>query len=146
MYRVHGKLGKALRKRCSSSFPGPHCLLSMCTLNLPNSAMAFGAQTSLNVSQMQPPNLTGQSQDARSALLLCRDRQGPGLLSGGQVRWEHPLAPLPPHILVEAELCSQRYWPHSAWGAHGGALLLMSLCGAGPTVWLPPGPQLGISG
>ncbi|XP_043455805.1 cytoplasmic tRNA 2-thiolation protein 2 isoform X3 [Prionailurus bengalensis] len=122
VYRTSEKLVKAPRDGCAA---GPRCLLCMCTLDVDaaDSATAFGAQTS-SFSQTQPPTPragAGASTEVGGAQNRC---QGAGpcgredsrarvieqLCYGCRANMKDvpSLDLLPPYILAEAQLRSQR--------------------------------------
>ncbi|KAB0381733.1 hypothetical protein FD755_003650, partial [Muntiacus reevesi] len=120
VYRTSEKLIKAPRDGCAA---GPRCLLCMCTLDVDtaDSATAFGAQTS-HLPQMQPP--VAQAGAAAGPCCCagmggapgCGRREDPRaqvmeqLCYGCRVNMKDlpSLEPLPPYILSEAQLRSQR--------------------------------------
>uniref|UniRef100_A0A8D0NDG8 Cytoplasmic tRNA 2-thiolation protein 2 n=1 Tax=Sus scrofa TaxID=9823 RepID=A0A8D0NDG8_PIG len=148
VYRTSEKLLKAPRDGFAAGPPGPRCLLCMCALDVDtaDSATAFGAQTTSHVSPTQPPvpeagaaggpcccaQMGGAQGCCREAARACVIEQ---LCYGCRVNLKDmpSLDPLPPYILAEAQLRSQRYGP--LWGGRGGGLL-----GVRPHRVLPPGP------
>nr|XP_020138377.1 cytoplasmic tRNA 2-thiolation protein 2-like [Microcebus murinus] len=160
VYRTSEKLAKVPRDGRAA---GPRCLLCMCTLDVDaaDSATAFGAQTSSQLFQTQPaPALpeagappapccvpgVGRAQDCcraacgREEPRACVIEQ---LCYGCRVNMKDlpSLEPLPPYILAEAQLRSQRYQRPSREPLLGG-----SSQGPVPTGRLPPktpGPQEG---
>ncbi|XP_020029138.2 cytoplasmic tRNA 2-thiolation protein 2 isoform X1 [Castor canadensis] len=128
VYRTSEKLVKAPREGCAASLSGPHCLLCMCALDIDtnDSATAFGAQTSLRLSQtsqteagMAIPSCctADKGQDQSCCRVACR-REDPSasvseqLCYGCRVTMKDLPSPdtLPPYILAEAQLRSQRAW------------------------------------
>ncbi|XP_058384444.1 cytoplasmic tRNA 2-thiolation protein 2 isoform X1 [Diceros bicornis minor] len=129
VYRTSEKLVKTPRDGCAAGPPGPRCLLCMCTLDVDtvDSATAFGAQTPLHLSQMQPPAPLpmvpscsagmGRAQGCCWGAGSC-EREDPRarvveqLCYGCRVNMKDlpSLDPLPPYILAEAQLRSQRAW------------------------------------
>uniref|UniRef100_A0A2K6QXL3 Cytoplasmic tRNA 2-thiolation protein 2 n=1 Tax=Rhinopithecus roxellana TaxID=61622 RepID=A0A2K6QXL3_RHIRO len=132
VYRTSEKLVKAPRDGPAASDSSPCCLLCMCALDVDaaDSATAFGAQTSSRLSQMQSPTpLT----ETRTPLGPCCS-PGVGRVQGcgqGACRREDPQACieeqlcyscrvnmkdlpsldlLPPYMLAEAQLRTQRAW------------------------------------
>ncbi|XP_019063496.1 cytoplasmic tRNA 2-thiolation protein 2 isoform X2 [Fukomys damarensis] len=128
VYRTGEKLVKAPREGCAGGPLGPRCLLCMCTLDIDtaDSATAFGAQTS-NLSQMLPSTL--QAEAGMPTAPCCAVGENPSccwkacrredttqaqvtqqLCYGcrGNMRDLPSLDPLPPYILAEAQLRSQR--------------------------------------
>ncbi|KAB1260255.1 Cytoplasmic tRNA 2-thiolation protein 2 [Camelus dromedarius] len=126
VYRTSEKLVKAPRDGCAASPPGPRCLLCLCTLDVDSadSATAFGAQTSSHLCQMQAP---GPQAEAGTPTTLCCcpglggaqgccAREDPRARVVGQLcygcrvnaRDLPSLDSLPPYILAEAQLRSQR--------------------------------------
>ncbi|XP_042776792.1 cytoplasmic tRNA 2-thiolation protein 2 isoform X1 [Panthera leo] len=122
VYRTSEKLVKAPRDGCAA---GPRCLLCMCTLDVDaaDSATAFGAQTS-GFSQTQPPTPragagapteVGGAQDRCQGAGPCgredsRARVIERLCYGCRANMKDvpSLDLLPPYILAEAQLRSQR--------------------------------------
>lgn len=122
VYRTSEKLVKAPRDGCAA---GPRCLLCMCTLDVDaaDSATAFGAQTS-GFSQTQPPTPragagapteVGGAQDRCQGAGPCgredsRARVIEQLCYGCRANMKDvpSLDLLPPYILAEAQLRSQR--------------------------------------
>ncbi|KFO31858.1 Cytoplasmic tRNA 2-thiolation protein 2 [Fukomys damarensis] len=127
-HRTGEKLVKAPREGCAGGPLGPRCLLCMCTLDIDtaDSATAFGAQTS-NLSQMLPSTL--QAEAGMPTAPCCAVGENPSccwkacrredttqaqvtqqLCYGcrGNMRDLPSLDPLPPYILAEAQLRSQR--------------------------------------
>ncbi|XP_012513144.1 PREDICTED: cytoplasmic tRNA 2-thiolation protein 2 isoform X2 [Propithecus coquereli] len=124
VYRTSEKLAKAPRDGRAA---GPRCLLCMCALDVDDadSATAFGAQTSPHFSPMQPPAEArpppapccvpgvGRAQGCcrgacgRENPHVCVIEQ---LCYGCRVNMKDlpSLDPLPPYILAEAQLRSQR--------------------------------------
>ncbi|XP_004392216.1 PREDICTED: cytoplasmic tRNA 2-thiolation protein 2 [Odobenus rosmarus divergens] len=131
VYRTSEKLVKAPRDGCAS---GPRCLLCMCSLDVDtaDSATAFGAQTQ-DFSQMQPPTPlaeagaptvpcrsaeVGRAPNCCQGTRPCRREDSRAhvieqLCYGCRVNMKDvpSLDPLPPYILAEAQLRSQRYGP-----------------------------------
>ncbi|XP_006762255.1 PREDICTED: cytoplasmic tRNA 2-thiolation protein 2 isoform X3 [Myotis davidii] len=129
VYRTSEKLVKAPRDGNAGGPPDPRCLLCMCALDIDtaDSATAFGAQTS-HLSQMQPPTAPAEapttpccSAGVGRAQGCCRGagpcgREDPRasvieqLCYGCRVNMKDlpSLDPLPPYILTEAQLRSQR--------------------------------------
>uniref|UniRef100_A0A8C5LFY7 Cytoplasmic tRNA 2-thiolation protein 2 n=1 Tax=Jaculus jaculus TaxID=51337 RepID=A0A8C5LFY7_JACJA len=125
VYRTSEKLVKAPREGCAD---GPRCLLCMCVLDIDavDSATAFGAQTSSHLSQMLPVEAglptpsccgAGEGQAQRCCRAVCgkEDMQAfvqEQLCYGCRVNMKDlsSLDPLPPYILAEAQLRTQRYW------------------------------------
>ncbi|XP_054567071.1 cytoplasmic tRNA 2-thiolation protein 2 isoform X1 [Eptesicus fuscus] len=129
VYRTSEKLVKAPRDGSAGGPPGPRCLLCMCALDIDtaDSATAFGAQTS-HLSQMQPPIPPAEaprrpccSAGVGRAQGCCRGAEPCGredprahvieqLCYGCRVNMKDlpSLDPLPPYILTEAQLRSQR--------------------------------------
>ncbi|EPQ05408.1 Cytoplasmic tRNA 2-thiolation protein 2 [Myotis brandtii] len=129
VYRTSEKLVKAPRDGNAGGPPGPRCLLCMCALDIDtaDSATAFGAQTS-HLSQMQPPTPPAEapttpccSAGVGRAQGCCRGAEPCGredprvsvieqLCYGCRVNMKDlpSLDPLPPYILTEAQLRSQR--------------------------------------
>ncbi|KAJ8785944.1 hypothetical protein J1605_006904 [Eschrichtius robustus] len=142
VYRTSEKLVKAPRDGCAAGTPGPRCLLCMCVLDVDtaDSATAFGAQTSSQLPQTQPPIAQAEAptvsccctrmggarhccrteEDPRARVIeqLCygcrvnmkdlvsgSPSPGPGTVSS---LLQPSLDPLPPYILAEAQLRSQR--------------------------------------
>ncbi|XP_005415212.1 PREDICTED: cytoplasmic tRNA 2-thiolation protein 2-like isoform X1 [Chinchilla lanigera] len=128
VYRTSEKLVKAPREGCAGGPEGPRCLLCLCTLDIDtaDSATAFGAQTS-TFSQMPPSALQAESgmpaapchtvgpgccwkacgrEDDRQTQVIqqlcysCR----------ANMKDLPSMDPLPPYILAEAQLRSQRAW------------------------------------
>uniref|UniRef100_G1QIH3 Cytoplasmic tRNA 2-thiolation protein 2 n=1 Tax=Nomascus leucogenys TaxID=61853 RepID=G1QIH3_NOMLE len=128
VYRTSEKLVKAPRDGPAAGDSSPRCLLCMCALDVDaaDSATAFGAQTASRLSQRQSP----------TPLTETRTPPGPCCSPGvgqaqGACRREDPQAcieehlcyscrvnmkdlpsldPLPPYILAEAQLRTQRAW------------------------------------
>lgn len=144
VYRTSEKLVKAPRDGRAAGPPGPRCLLCMCALDVDtaDSATAFGAQT-LNLSQTQPP---AQPAEARVPTGPCSSAGMDGAQGCCQAARPHgrgdprpqvvqhlcygcrvtvrdlpSLDPLPPYILAEAQLRSQRHRLTLYCGAPGGA-------------------------
>ncbi|XP_016052865.1 PREDICTED: cytoplasmic tRNA 2-thiolation protein 2 isoform X2 [Miniopterus natalensis] len=131
VYRTSEKLVKAPREGSAGDSPGPRCLLCMCTLDIDtaDSATAFGAQTS-HLSQMQPPTPpagtptapccsaeVGRAQGCCQGAGPCGREDSRALVIeqlcyGCRVNMKDlpSLDPLPPYILTEAQLRSQRAW------------------------------------
>ncbi|XP_008838763.1 cytoplasmic tRNA 2-thiolation protein 2 isoform X1 [Nannospalax galili] len=127
VYRTSEKLVKAPREGCAAGPSGPHCLLCMCVLDIDtaDSATAFGAQSS-HLSQMLPGEAgmpappcccagEGQAQSCRRA--VCRRGAAQTCITeqlcySCRVNMKDlpSLDPLPPYILAEAQLRSQRAW------------------------------------
>nr|XP_012416995.1 PREDICTED: cytoplasmic tRNA 2-thiolation protein 2 [Odobenus rosmarus divergens] len=131
VYRTSEKLVKAPRDGCAS---GPRCLLCMCSLDVDtaDSATAFGAQTQ-DFSQMQPPTPlaeagaptvpcrsaeVGRAPNCCQGTRPCRREDSRAhvieqLCYGCRVNMKDvpSLDPLPPYILAEAQLRSQRPSP-----------------------------------
>lgn len=123
VYRTSEKLLKAPRDGFAAGPPGPRCLLCMCALDVDtaDSATAFGAQTTSHVSPTQPPvpeaeaaggpcccaQMGGAQGCCREAARACVIEQ---LCYGCRVNLKDmpSLDPLPPYILAEAQLRSQR--------------------------------------
>ncbi|XP_032467913.1 cytoplasmic tRNA 2-thiolation protein 2 isoform X1 [Phocoena sinus] len=126
VYRTSEKLVKAPRDGCAAGSPGPRCLLCMCVLDVDtaDSATAFGAQTSSQLPQTQPPVAEAEA----PTVSRCRSGMGRAqhccrmeeddprarvieqLCYGCRVNMKDlpSLDPLPPYILAEAQLRSQR--------------------------------------
>ena len=90
---------------------------SVCTWDPPNSAnsiVTFGAQTFLNLSQMQPP---ASLAEARMPIAPCCSAEvaGPPLGRGGSRHYGRPCE------TPATQLCSQRCWLRSARAALGTA-------------------------
>ncbi|KAM7058715.1 cytoplasmic tRNA 2-thiolation protein 2 isoform 1-T1 [Molossus nigricans] len=131
VYRTSEKLVKAPRDGSADGPPGARCLLCTCTLDIDtaDSATAFGAQTS-HLSQTQPPTppaeapttpccsaAVGRAQGCCWGAGPCgrgdpRARVIEQLCYGCRVNMKDlpSLDPLPPYILTEAQLRSQRAW------------------------------------
>ncbi|XP_023393471.1 cytoplasmic tRNA 2-thiolation protein 2 [Pteropus vampyrus] len=131
VYRTSEKLVKAPRDSGAAGPLGPRCLLCMCTLDIDtaDSATAFGAQTS-HLSQTQPPTSpaetptapccsagVGRTQGCCQGAGPCGKKDPRGhvieqLCYGCRVNMKDlpSLDPLPPYILAEAQLRSQRAW------------------------------------
>ncbi|ELK00498.1 cytoplasmic tRNA 2-thiolation protein 2 isoform X1 [Pteropus alecto] len=131
VYRTSEKLVKAPRDSGAAGPLGPRCLLCMCTLDIDtaDSATAFGAQTS-HLSQTQPPTSpaetptapccsagVGRTQGCCQGAGPCGRKDPRGhvieqLCYGCRVNMKDlpSLDPLPPYILAEAQLRSQRAW------------------------------------
>lgn len=129
VYRTSEKLIKAPRDGNAGGPPGPRCLLCMCALDIDtaDSATAFGAQTS-HLTQTQPPTPPAEapttpccSAGVGRAQGCCRGAEPCGredprahvieqLCYGCRVNMKDlpSLDPLPPYILTEAQLRSQR--------------------------------------
>ncbi|CAO2609625.1 Cytoplasmic tRNA 2-thiolation protein 2, partial [Lemmus lemmus] len=123
VYRTSEKLVKAPREGCASGPSSPSCLLCMCALDIDtaDSATAFGAQSSSHLSQMLPAEAgipttpccgagEGQAQSChRGDAQACVIEQ---LCYGCRVNMKDlpSLDPLPPYVLAEAQLRSQRAW------------------------------------
>ncbi|XP_028019877.2 cytoplasmic tRNA 2-thiolation protein 2 isoform X5 [Balaenoptera acutorostrata] len=124
VYRTSEKLVKAPRDGCAAGTPGPRCLLCMCVLDVDtaDSATAFGAQTSSQLPQTQPPVAQAEAPVSccctrmGGARHCCRTEEDPRarvieqLCYGCRVNMKDlpSLDPLPPYILAEAQLRSQR--------------------------------------
>ncbi|XP_068383852.1 cytoplasmic tRNA 2-thiolation protein 2 isoform X1 [Eschrichtius robustus] len=125
VYRTSEKLVKAPRDGCAAGTPGPRCLLCMCVLDVDtaDSATAFGAQTSSQLPQTQPPIAQAEAPTVSccctrmgGARHCCRTEEDPRarvieqLCYGCRVNMKDlpSLDPLPPYILAEAQLRSQR--------------------------------------
>ncbi|XP_051025227.1 cytoplasmic tRNA 2-thiolation protein 2 isoform X2 [Acomys russatus] len=126
VYRTSEKLVKAPREGCATGPSGPSCLLCMCTLDIDtaDSATAFGAQSSSHLSQMLPAEAgmptppccgagEGQAQSCQRAVGGRGDAQAcitEQLCYGCRVNMKDlpSLDPLPPYVLAEAQLRSQR--------------------------------------
>uniref|UniRef100_A0A2K5LZV9 Cytoplasmic tRNA 2-thiolation protein 2 n=1 Tax=Cercocebus atys TaxID=9531 RepID=A0A2K5LZV9_CERAT len=132
VYRTSEKLVKAPRDGPAAGDSSPCCLLCMCALDVDaaDSATAFGAQTSSRLSQMQSPTPLTETRTPPGS--CCSP--GVGRVQGcgqGACRREDPQAcieeqlcyscrvnmkdlpsldPLPPYILAEAQLRTQRAW------------------------------------
>ncbi|XP_009195313.1 cytoplasmic tRNA 2-thiolation protein 2 isoform X2 [Papio anubis] len=130
VYRTSEKLVKAPRDGPAAGDSSPCCLLCMCALDVDaaDSATAFGAQTSSRLSQMQSPTPLTETRTPPGS--CCSP--GVGRVQGcgqGACRREDPQAcieeqlcyscrvnmkdlpsldPLPPYILAEAQLRTQR--------------------------------------
>ncbi|XP_047383735.1 cytoplasmic tRNA 2-thiolation protein 2 isoform X3 [Sciurus carolinensis] len=105
VYRTSEKLVKAPREDCAASPSGPRCLLCLCTLDVDTAAAGVGDHG------------LGQWQDqARSSSCVHREDVQAQVLEqlcyGCRVNMKDlpSLDPLPPYILVEAQLRSQRAW------------------------------------
>ncbi|XP_023560959.1 cytoplasmic tRNA 2-thiolation protein 2 isoform X5 [Octodon degus] len=130
VYRTSEKLAKAPRESCAEGPQGPRCLLCLCTLDIDaaDSATAFGVQTSA-LSQMPPSTL--QAEAGIPTTPCSAVGGGPGCCGKacGREGDSQPqvikqlcyscranmkdlpsLDPLPPYILAEAQLRSQRAW------------------------------------
>lgn len=126
VYRTSEKLVKAPREGCAAGPSGPSCLLCMCALDIDtaDSATAFGAQSSSHLSQMpsaeagmptQPCCAAGEGQaqschrevGKRGDARACITEQ---LCYSCRVNMKDlpSLDPLPPYVLAEAQLRSQR--------------------------------------
>ncbi|EHB15852.1 Cytoplasmic tRNA 2-thiolation protein 2 [Heterocephalus glaber] len=128
VYRTGEKLVKAPRDGCGGGPSGPRCLLCLCTLDIDtaDSATAFGAQTS-SLSQMPPSTL--QAEAGTPTAPCCAVGEGPGCCWKARGRTDDAQAQvtqqlcygcrgnmsdlpsldrLPPYILAEAQLRSQR--------------------------------------
>lgn len=126
VYRTSEKLVKAPRDGCTTGPSGPSCLLCMCALDIDtaDSATAFGAQSSSHLSQMltaEAPMPTrpcggageGEAQSCHRAVgtrgdaRVCITEQ---LCYSCRVNMKDlpSLDPLPPYVLAEAQLRSQR--------------------------------------
>ncbi|XP_021486852.1 cytoplasmic tRNA 2-thiolation protein 2 isoform X1 [Meriones unguiculatus] len=128
VYRTSEKLVKAPREGCATSPSSPNCLLCMCALDIDtaDSATAFGAQSSSHLSQMPPaeagtPALLccsageGQAQRCHRAVGRRGDAQAcitEQLCYSCRVNMKDlpSVDPLPPYVLAEAQLRSQRAW------------------------------------
>ncbi|XP_052022754.1 cytoplasmic tRNA 2-thiolation protein 2 isoform X24 [Apodemus sylvaticus] len=125
-HRTSEKLVKAPREGCTTGPSGPSCLLCMCALDIDtaDSATAFGAQSSSHLSQMLPAEAAmatrpccgageGQAQSCHRAVgtrgdpRVCITEQ---LCYSCRVNMKDlpSLDPLPPYVLAEAQLRSQR--------------------------------------
>ncbi|XP_049642256.1 cytoplasmic tRNA 2-thiolation protein 2 [Suncus etruscus] len=124
VYRTSEKLLKGPKDGCAATL---HCLLCLCPLDLDpaDSATAFGAQT---LRLFQPPSVTLSTEPFRSSSCLLEagatqdccsgfcERDEPGALILEQLCYScrvtmkdlPSLDPLPPYILAEAQLRSQR--------------------------------------
>uniref|UniRef100_A0A8C3WK16 Cytoplasmic tRNA 2-thiolation protein 2 n=1 Tax=Catagonus wagneri TaxID=51154 RepID=A0A8C3WK16_9CETA len=147
VYRTSEKLLKAPRDGFAAGPPGPRCLLCMCVLDVDSadSATAFGAQTTSHGSPTQPP--VPEAGAARGPCCCAwmgrphshredaRARVIEQLCYGCRVNLKDlpSLDCLPPYILAEAQLRSQRYLP--TLGGLGGGFWVSI-----PTHLLPPGP------
>ncbi|KAM6177156.1 cytoplasmic tRNA 2-thiolation protein 2 isoform 2-T2 [Erethizon dorsatum] len=130
VYRTSEKLVKEPREGRAGGPEGLRCLLCLCTLDIDtaDSATAFGAQTS-TLSQMLPSTLqaeagtpTGPCHAVGGGPGCCWKACGRGNDSQTQVIQQlcygcranmkdlPSLDPLPPYILAEAQLRSQRAW------------------------------------
>ncbi|XP_003460962.2 cytoplasmic tRNA 2-thiolation protein 2 isoform X2 [Cavia porcellus] len=128
VYRTSEKLVKAPREDCAGEPEGPRCLLCLCILDIDaaDSATAFGAQTS-TLSQMPPSAL--QAEAGTRTAPCCAVGRAPGCCwkacrrehdsqtqviqqlcysCRGNMKDLPSLDPLPPYILAEAQLRSQR--------------------------------------
>lgn len=126
VYRTSEKLVKAPRGGCATGPSGPNCLLCMCALDIDtaDSATAFGAQSSSHLSQMLTAEAgmptqpccgagEGQTQSCHRAVgkredaWACVTEQ---LCYSCRVNMKDlpSLDPLPPYVLAEAQLRSQR--------------------------------------
>ncbi|XP_041505985.1 cytoplasmic tRNA 2-thiolation protein 2 isoform X1 [Microtus oregoni] len=128
VYRTSEKLVKAPREGCASGPASPSCLLCMCALDIDtaDSATAFGAQSSSHLSQMLPADAgipttpccgagDGQAQSCHRGVGRRGDAQAcviEQLCYGCRVNMKDlpSLDPLPPYVLAEAQLRSQRAW------------------------------------
>ncbi|CAO2609624.1 Cytoplasmic tRNA 2-thiolation protein 2 [Lemmus lemmus] len=128
VYRTSEKLVKAPREGCASGPSSPSCLLCMCALDIDtaDSATAFGAQSSSHLSQMLPAEAgipttpccgagEGQAQSCHRGVGRRGDAQAcviEQLCYGCRVNMKDlpSLDPLPPYVLAEAQLRSQRAW------------------------------------
>ncbi|XP_015861402.1 cytoplasmic tRNA 2-thiolation protein 2 isoform X2 [Peromyscus maniculatus bairdii] len=128
VYRTSEKLVKAPREGCATGPSGHNCLLCMCALDIDtaDSATAFGAQSSSHVSQMLPASTKmptppccgageGQAQSYHRAVGRSGDVQAciiEQLCYSCRVNMKDlpSLDPLPPYVLAEAQLRSQRAW------------------------------------
>ncbi|XP_007468535.1 PREDICTED: cytoplasmic tRNA 2-thiolation protein 2 [Lipotes vexillifer] len=126
VYRTSEKLVKAPRDGCAAGPPSPRCLLCMCVLDVDtaDSATAFGAQTSSQLPQTQPsvaeaeaPTVSCCCTGMGRAQQCCRmEEDDPRarvieqLCYGCRVNMKDlpSLDLLPPYILAEAQLRSQR--------------------------------------
>ncbi|XP_054309003.1 cytoplasmic tRNA 2-thiolation protein 2 isoform X2 [Pongo pygmaeus] len=132
VYRTSEKLVKAPRDGPAAGDSSPRCLLCMCALDIDaaDSATAFGAQTSSRLSQMQSPIPLTETRTPPGP--CCSPGVGRAQGCGqGACRREDPQAcieeqlcyscrvnmkdlpsldPLPPYILAEAQLRTQRAW------------------------------------
>ncbi|XP_003735400.2 cytoplasmic tRNA 2-thiolation protein 2 isoform X2 [Callithrix jacchus] len=123
VYRTSEKLAKAPRDGPAAGTCGPRCLLCMCTLDVDtaDSATAFGVQTASHLSQIQSPTPlteTGTPQGLCCSPGGASRREDPQaciaeqLCYGCRVNMKDlpSLEPLPPYILAEAQLRTQRAW------------------------------------
>nr|XP_027789035.2 cytoplasmic tRNA 2-thiolation protein 2 isoform X1 [Marmota flaviventris] len=128
VYRTSEKLVKAPREGCAAGPAGPRCLLCLCALDVDtdDSATAFGAQTSrlsqtlLSTPPAEAGTTTGPGCVAGEGQACCRVACKKGvqaqvmgqLCYGCRVNMKDlpSLDPLPPYILAEAQLRSQRDW------------------------------------
>uniref|UniRef100_A0ABK0LC11 Cytoplasmic tRNA 2-thiolation protein 2 n=1 Tax=Rattus norvegicus TaxID=10116 RepID=A0ABK0LC11_RAT len=126
VYRTSEKLVKAPREGCATGPSGPNCLLCMCALDVDNadSATAFGAQSSSHLSQMLTAEAgtptrpccgagEGQTQSCHRAVGRREDAWAciiEQLCYSCRVNMKDlpSLDPLPPYVLTEAQLRSQR--------------------------------------
>ncbi|XP_032743617.1 cytoplasmic tRNA 2-thiolation protein 2 isoform X3 [Rattus rattus] len=125
VYRTSEKLVKAPREGCATGPSGPNCLLCMCALDVDNadSATAFGAQSSSHLSQMLTAEAgtptrpccagEGQTQSCHRAVSRREDAWAcitEQLCYSCRVNMKDlpSLDPLPPYVLTEAQLRSQR--------------------------------------
>ncbi|XP_076989391.1 cytoplasmic tRNA 2-thiolation protein 2 isoform X2 [Tamandua tetradactyla] len=123
VYRTSEKLAKAPRDGHATGPASPRCLFCMCTLDIDraDSATAFGAQTSILLAQAETPAASCCSPGVGRTQSCCRDA-GPckrgtlrahvaeQLCYGCRVNLKDlpSVDPLPPYILAEAQLRSQR--------------------------------------
>nr|XP_048271033.1 cytoplasmic tRNA 2-thiolation protein 2-like [Myodes glareolus] len=128
VYRTSEKLVKAPREGCASGPSSSSCLLCTCALDIDttDSATAFGAQSSSHLSQMLPAEAgvpttpccgsgEGQAQSCHRGVGRRGDTQAcviEQLCYGCRVNMKDlfSLEPLPPYVLAEAQLRSQRAW------------------------------------
>nr|XP_026257627.1 cytoplasmic tRNA 2-thiolation protein 2 isoform X2 [Urocitellus parryii] len=124
VYRTSEKLVKAPREGCAAGPTGPRCLLCLCALDVDTDA--FGAQTSrlsqtlLSTPPTEAGTTTGPGCVAGEGQACCRAACKKGvqaqvmeqLCYGCRVNMKDlpSLDPLPPYILAEAQLRSQRDW------------------------------------
>ncbi|XP_037671692.1 cytoplasmic tRNA 2-thiolation protein 2 isoform X1 [Choloepus didactylus] len=124
VYRTSEKLAKAPRDKQATD-SASRCLLCMCTLDIDHadSATAFGAQTSISLAQAEAPAASCCFPGAGGAQSCCGDARPCGrgslrahvaeqLCYGCRVNLKDlpSVDPLPPYILAEAQLRSQRAW------------------------------------
>ncbi|XP_057566700.1 cytoplasmic tRNA 2-thiolation protein 2 isoform X3 [Hippopotamus amphibius kiboko] len=124
VYRTSEKLVKAPRESWAAGPRGPRCLLCLCVLDVDtaDSATAFGAQTSSRLPQTQPRVVQAGAPcvscccTGMGGARGCCAREDPRaqvveqLCYGCRVNMKDlpSLEPLPPYILAEAQLRSQR--------------------------------------